>query len=96
MSIETTEPSNILKKEKRGYYLYTHLSKLIKKPDTYWEVRWAKANMTEEKISRTSSLEGKDSFKTLGVNINGELKNAKSATYAIDANPIGFPALKGI
>ena len=83
VSIQTTIPGNILKKEKRGYYPYTHLSKLIRKSDDFWEVMWTGANITEEKISRTLSLEGKYSLKTLGVNINGGLKKAKSATYSI-------------
>lgn len=83
VSIESTKPADILKKEKRGYYPYSHLGKVIEKPSSTWKNVWVGASITQESISRTLSLKGKYSLKSMGVNINGGLAKAKSATYTI-------------
>jgi hypothetical protein len=82
VGIETTVPGDILKRERRGYYPYAKMKKVADN-DLNWNVGWTGANITEEKVSRTLSLNGKYSLKTMGVNINGGLSKAKSATYTI-------------
>ena len=83
VSVETTKPADILKKEKRGHFPYTHLGKVIEKPASTWKDVWVGASITQESVSRTLSLNGKYSLKSMGVNINGGLAKAKSATYTI-------------
>lgn len=83
ISVDSTKPADILKKEKRGYYPYSHLGKVIDKPSSVWKDVWVGASITQESISRTLSLKGKYTLKSMGVNINGGLAKAKSATYTI-------------
>ena len=83
VSIQTTTPGDILKKKKRSYYPYTSLHKWSDLPVSKWKTGWTGAHITQEKISRTLSLQGKYSLKGMGVDIAGGLGKVKSATYTI-------------
>lgn len=83
VSVKSIQPGDILEKKNRGYYPYTHLNKIVNDPDTKWQTRIEAANIVQEKVSRTLSLKGKYSLKSMGVDIGGGLSKAKSATYTI-------------
>ncbi len=83
VSVETTVPGDILRKERRGYYPFGSMKNISRNAELDWNVQEIQANFTEENISRSLSLKGKYSLKSMGVNINGGLSKAKSATYTI-------------
>ena len=83
VSIKSMEPGAILRKEKRGYYPFTSMREVLADSSSKWNVHLEDANIVQEKVSRTLSLKGKYSLKTMGVDIGGGLSKAKSATYTI-------------
>jgi len=77
-------PGAVVDKARRGYLPQGHLRAVLGGPPTgFWETEMSGANLVYGTTERTFSLAGQSSLSEMGVNVQGGLDSAKSATFSI-------------
>lgn len=83
-STDDIHPGAVVDKARRGYMPQGSLREILTgEPDEFWETEFNEANLIYGTIERTFNLGSKASLAEMGVNIEGGLSKAKSASFAI-------------
>ena len=77
-------PGAVVDKARRGYLPEGHLREVLPgQPAQFWDTEMNAANLIYGSVERTLSLGGQASLSEMGVNVQGGLNSAKSATFSI-------------